>query len=511
MKFSVFCSLSILFAMQSLWAEVQMPNIFGDHMVLQREQLNPVWGTANPGERVIVEIDGQKHATYADSEGRWQIKLRAMPASGPHLLEVRADNNLRFEDVMIGEVWVCSGQSNMQWSLSKTDGGDLEIPLANEPMIRMISVPQVGTQIPQDNFKGQWEHCSPSVAAEFSAVGYHFGQRLKQALGLTIGLIDNAWGGSAAEAWVPRDVLEADGHSDAYLAESDAKIAAYTDAVHAKKVARFEEWKAKGSKGRAPWPRDIRTGQHRPANLYNGVLHPIIGYGIRGAIWYQGETNAGRAAAYNHLFPLMISTWRDHWGQGDFPFYWVQLADFGKEQAEPQQKSWWAELREAQTNTLALPNTGQAVIIDIGEGRDIHPRNKRTVGDRLARHALAKDYGYDIASESPRFSKMQIKGKEVNLQFDHVSRGGLYAFDVPEVKGFELAGSDGVFHRAKARIQGKNQVVVSHPDIAEPVAVRYGWAENPVLNLFDRNGLPVTPFRTDDGTRGQVSAATTAE
>jgi sialate O-acetylesterase len=511
MKTPILFSFLFILVTPLLIAEVQMPNIFGKHMVLQRDQLNPVWGKANPGERVIVRIDGQSHSTYAGPNGRWKVKLRSMPAGGPHVLEVVGDNELRFEDVMVGEVWVCSGQSNMQWPVSQSDGGDLEIPLANEPMIRMISVPQVGTQIPQDNFKGQWEHCSPSVAAEFSAVGYHFGQRLKQALGVTIGLIDNAWGGSAAEAWVPRDVLEADGHSDAYLAESDAKIAAYTDAVHAKKVARFEEWKAKGSKGRAPWPRDIRTGQHRPANLYNGVLHPIIGYGIRGAIWYQGETNSGRAANYNHLFPLMINTWRDHWKQGDFPFYWVQLADFSKELPDPQQNSWWAELREAQTNTLSLPNTGQAVIIDIGEGRDIHPRNKRTVGDRLARHALAKDYGFNIASESPRYSKMEISGGKVHVTFDHVSAGGLYAFDVPEVKGFDIAGADGVFRRATASIKGKNQVVVSHPDIAEPVAVRYGWAENPVLNLFDRNGLPVTPFRTDDGTRGQVSAATTAE
>ncbi|NCG09473.1 MAG: sialate O-acetylesterase [Verrucomicrobia bacterium] len=507
MKTPFFLSILILLTSKLVFAEVQMPNIFGNHMVLQRDQLNPVWGTATPGERISVRIGGQSHSTYAGPDGRWKVKLRAMSAGGPHALEVKADNELRFEDVMVGEVWICSGQSNMQWSLNKSDGGDLEIPLANEPMIRMISIPQLGTQVPQDNFNGKWEHSSPAIAAEFSAVGYHFGQRLKQALGVTIGLIDNAWGGSAAEAWVPRDILEADGHCDAYLAEWDKKVAAYTDEVHAEKVARLEAWKANGRKGRAPWPNDIRVGQHRPANLYNGALHPIIGYGIRGVIWYQGETNSGRAANYNHLFPLMINTWRDHWKQGDFPFYWVQLADFSKELPDPQQNSWWAELREAQTNTLSLPNTGQAVIIDVGEGRDIHPRNKRTVGDRLARHALAKDYGFNIASESPRYSKMEISGGEVNVTFDHVSAGGLYAFDVPEVKGFDIAGADGVFRQATASIEGKTQVVVSHPQIANPAAVRYGWAENPVLNLFDRNGLPVTPFRTDDGTLGQETPA----
>ena len=488
-----------------------MPNLFGDHMVLQRNQLNPIWGTANPGERVIVRIDGQSHSTYAGPKGDWRIKLRAMPAGGPHVLEVIADNALRFKDVMVGEVWICSGQSNMQWDLNASDGGDLEIPLAKEPMIRMLTIPHLGTQVPRYDFDASWEPCTPGTAAKFSAVGYHFGQRLKQALGVTIGLIDNAWGGSAAEAWVPRDILEADGHSDAYLAEWDAKIAAYTDEAHAKKVAIFEAWKANGRQGPPPWPNDIRTGQHRPANLYNGMLHPIIGYGIRGVIWYQGESNSSRAVAYNHLFPLMIKTWRTDWEQGDFPFYWVQLADFSKELAEPQQNSWWAELREAQTNTLALPNTGQAVIIDIGEGRDIHPRNKRTVGDRLARHALAKDYGYNIASESPRFANMEIMDGAMVVTFDHVSAGGLYAFDVPEVKGFDIAGATGHFLRAKAEIRGKRQVVVSHPDLSDPVAVRYGWAENPVLNLFDRNGLPVTPFRTDDGSLGKESPAIEAE
>lgn len=482
----------------------ELPNIFGDHMVLQRDQLNPVWGKANVGERITVRINGQSHTTYATNDGSWRIKLRAMPAGGPYVLEISGDSVLRYEDVMVGEVWVCSGQSNMQWSLELTDGGDLDSLCAANPEIRMLTIPHVGTQIPQGDFQGKWEHCMPQSAASFSAVGYHFGQRLQAALGVTVGLIDNAWGGSAAEAWVPRDILEKNGHFDDYLAEWDAKIAAYTDAAHAKKVAIFEEWKANGRKGRAPRRNDIRKGQHRPANLYNGVLNPIIGFGIRGVIWYQGESNAKRAPAYNQLFPLMITTWRDRWGQGDFPFYWVQLADFTNERPQPQINSWWAELREAQTNTLSLPNTGQAVTIDVGEGRDIHPRNKRTVGDRLARHALAKDYGMPIASESPRYAKMEINGSKITVSFDHVSDGGLYAFDVKEVKGFAIAGVDGNFQWAEALIKGKNKVVVSHPEIANPIAVRYGWAENPVINLFDRNGLPVTPFRTDDGTLGKM-------
>lgn len=476
---------------------VSLPAIFGDHMVLQRGQANPVWGKASPGETITVRIDGQEHRATVGKDGRWRVELDAMPAGGPHVLEVSGRETLQFEDVLVGEVWLCSGQSNMQWAVSNSGEADLEIVSAGEPSIRLITVPNKGSQEPLDDFKGKWAVCSPDSVAGFSAVGYHFGRRLHQVLGVPVGLVNNAWGGSAAEAWVPREVLERHERYAPYLAASDAKAAAHTDEIQARNEARFKAWQEGGRKGkRPPWPNDPRYGQHRPANLYNGVLHPVLGYGIRGVIWYQGETNVGRAADYNHLFSLMIGTWREHWGQGDFPFFWVQLADFHKERDLPAD-SGWARLREAQTATLSLPNTGQAVIIDAGEGRDIHPRDKRVVGDRLARHALAKTYGVKIASESPRFASMEIKDGAARLAFDHVSNGGLYAFDVAELKGFAVAGADRQFKWAEAKIQGRDKVVVSHPDIPEPVAVRYGWADNPVLNLYDRNGLPVTPFRTD--------------
>ncbi|MCB1088421.1 MAG: sialate O-acetylesterase, partial [Verrucomicrobiae bacterium] len=329
-----------------------------------------------------------------------------------------------------------------------------------------------------------------------SAVGYFFGRQLLESLDIPIGLIDDAWGGSAAEAWVRRDLLEKDGRFADYLAQWKNTEATYDH------EAAMANWKTAVEKAKAekkPLPRQPQnplTGQHRPGNLYAGVLHPTIGYGIRGVIWYQGETNASRAANYAELFPFMIEHWRQEWKQGDFPFYWVQLADFMAEQAQPGESS-WAELRESQTKTLALPNTGQAVIYDVGEGRDIHPRDKRTVGNRLARIALARDYGIAVPYQSPQYEKMEKKGNKILLTFKDVG-GGLYAFDVNEPKGFAIAGADKVWHWASGTIVGANQVEVWSDAVTDPVAVRYAWADNPIANLRSRDNLPVVPFRTDD-------------
>ncbi len=482
----------------TLTADVSLPHLFGDHMVLQRDHTYPVWGHASPGEKITVAINGQSHSTVATAEGKWRLQLSPLPVGGPYQLTVKGHNTLTFDDVLVGEVWICSGQSNMAFALQNTNHADVEIASAHFPQIRLISVPPVGTTTAQDDFNGQWEAASPQTVANFSAVGYLFGRRLHQALGVPIGLIDNAWGGSSAEAWVPREVLEADGHYTALLDSWDQRVAAYTDEVHAAAIEKFKAWQNAGRPApvqRAP--RDLRIGQHRPANIFNGVLHPTIGYGIRGAIWYQGEANAGRAEQYRELFPLMIKTWRKLWQQGDFPFYWVQLADFRDEVSEPGDST-WAELREAQTMTLSLPHTGQAVITDAGEQRDIHPRDKQTVANRLVRLALVNDYGFDMAAESPRFASMTTKGNTVTLTFDHVSSGGLYAFDIKTPLGFAIAGEDKTFVWAEAKIVGKNQVQVSSPEVSNPAAVRYAWADNPIANLQDRNGLLVTPFRTDD-------------
>lgn len=495
------------FAGQLALADVKMPNVFGTRMVLQREQPIPFYGSADAGEEVTVSIGDASAKTAAGADGKWKVKLPAMKAGGPHVVTVKGKNTLKFEDVLVGEVWVCSGQSNMQWSVNQSYDADLEKLTANFPNIRLISVPQVGTQEPQDNFKGEWIHCTPDTVGEFSGVGYFFGRQLHQTLNVPIGLIDNAWGGSAAEAWVRRDILEKDGKYGDLLAKWDDTVKTYD---HDKAIATYKEqeekWKAAAKKAkddgkpepaRPRAPSNPLTGNHRPANIYNGVLKPTIGYGIKGAIWYQGESNASRAYQYRDLFPLMIQSWRDEWAQGDFPFYWVQLADFLAE-AEGPEESNWAELREAQTLTLdKLKNVGQAVIVDIGEGKDIHPRNKIDVGKRLARLALAKDYGVKVVAESPRYKSMEVKDGKAIVTFDNVG-GGLITFDVQQAVGFSIAGEDKKFVWAQAKLIGPNQVEVWAEGVSKPTSVRYGWANNPVVNLQNKEGLPVTPFRSDE-------------
>jgi len=456
-------------------ADVSLNNMFGDHMVLQQGIRNRVWGKAEAGEKVTVTLATQSHSTTAADDGSWKVMLDAVQEyGGPHTLTVKGNNTVSFEDVLIGEVWVCAGQSNMQWSVNAANDADLEKASASFPEIRLISVPQVGTQEPQWNFNGSWKPCSPESVGGFSAVGYFFGRQLHQTLGVPVGLINNAWGGSACEAWVNRQKLADDGRFE-------------------KLLARWEQMeKEKADDDR------LMKGNARPGNIYNGVLTPSIGYGIRGAIWYQGESNASRAYQYRDLFPYMIKTWRDEWGLGDFPFYWVQLADFRGEKAEPAESD-WAELREAQTMTMdALPATGEAVIIDIGEGKDIHPKNKQDVAKRLARWALAETYAMaGIPCHSPRYASMEKDGNKIVLSFDHVD-GGWRPFDVNEPIGFTIAGADKAFVHAKATVREDGRIEVSAEGVADPVAVRYAWADNPICNMFDGAGLPLTPFRTDD-------------
>lgn len=482
-------------------ADVKLPAIFGSHMVLQREQKDRVWGWAEPGEDVTVEIAGQSKTAKAGSDGAWHVMLDPMPAGGPHTMTVKGRNTVKFDDVQIGEVWICSGQSNMQWAVGGAKDADLELIAARHPNIRLITVPNVGTQEPQKDFRGQWVTCRPETVGGFSAVGYFFGRQLQQTLGVPVGLINDAWGGSACEAWVRRDLLEKD-PKYAHLMESwQQREKAYEEEKAERSRGANEPKKGQGRRPPGGLAAQM-SGNARPGNIYNGVLKPTIGYGIRGVIWYQGETNAGRSYQYRDLFPLMIKSWRDEWGQGDFSFYWVQLADFMNESPTPK-GSGWAELREAQTMTMdRLPKTGQAVIIDLGEGRDIHPRNKQDVAMRLARWALAKDYGIPVVHQSPTYKSMERQGNKIIITFDHVG-GGLYTFDVDEARGFAIAGADQKFVPAKARLtgtgrRGRKTVEVWADEVSEPVAVRYAWADNPVCNLYSLEGLPATPFRTDD-------------
>lgn len=484
----------------TLTADVTLPSLFTDHMVLQREVENRVWGWAEPGEEVTVKIAGQEHDAVADDSGRWVVKLQPMPAGGPHELAISGKNQVEISDVLVGEVWLCSGQSNMEWQVDSVNDGDLVQLLPEDSRIRLITVPKVGTQERQKDFEGRWEVCSPESCKQFSAVGYFFGKQLAETLDVPVGLIDNAWGGSACEAWIDRKLVAKN------FQNLDDAWASFEKTYNFEEdQAKFEEalkaWEAGDKKTPAPWrPGNHLEGNSRPGNIYNGGLAPLMGYGIRGVIWYQGETNAGRSYQYREMFPLMIQSWRDEWQIGDFPFYWVQLADFMGESLQPTE-SGWAELREAQTMTLdKLPNVGHAVIIDIGEGKDIHPRNKRDVALRLARIALARDYDKDVIYQGPRYKSLEIKDGKAVVTFDTGEQplGKLRPFDRPEPIGFAIAGEDKKFVAAHAKILGPGKVEVWSEEVPAPLAVRYAWADNPVCNLKNEAGLPAVPFRTDD-------------
>ena len=505
-QFALLLLLPLMLA-PALHAELRLPAIISDHMVLQQNLANPLWGWDTPGTQITVSFSGQTKSTQAASDGKWTVKLDPVPANDkPQILTITGSDKKEIQDVLVGEVWMCSGQSNMGFTLAGDWLGDIEAAASRLPNLRLIKVPQVGTQELQNDFKGQWRASTPETARNFSAVGFYFGRYVHLILGVPVGLIDNAWGGSAAEAWIRRESLEKDPRFKS-LMENTAKQEANLQSEQAKAdyEKRLAKWKEDVEKAKAeqkPSPRQPSspfqwlTGNARPGNIFGGVVHPTLGYGIKGVIWYQGESNAGRAWEYADLFPFMIEQWRKEWNQGDFPFYWVQLADFMAEKPEPGE-SGWAELRESQTKTLKLPNTGQAVIVDLGEGKDIHPRNKHDVAARLVRWALVKDYGMKFPYRSPEFKTMEINGNKAVLTFDCFG-SSLRPFDVDQAIGFAVCGEDKVWHWAKGTMQGKDKVELSCDKVANPIAVRYAWADNPVCNLFSNDGLPVTPFRTDD-------------
>lgn len=510
MKHALLASLLLLPA--AAHAELKLPAIFGDNMVLQQKLANPVWGWDAPGTEVTVKFAGQTKSAKADDKGKWSVKLDPVPASAqPQAMRIKGTTARELKNILVGEVWICSGQSNMQWNVGSAWDADLEIATAKFPNIRLITVPNVGTQEPQNDFRGEWRVCSPETVGGFSAVGFFYGRVLHRMLDVPVGLINNAWGGSACEAWVRRDVLEKDARFKLLMDNARRNEASLeSPAAKANYEKNLAAWKQRAQEAqakkvpfteRAPNPPDgWLKGNARPGNIYNGALLPTIGYGIKGAIWYQGESNAGRAFEYASLFPLMIQHWRDEWKQGDFPFYWVQLADFMQEKTDATQSvtSNWAELREAQTKTQnAIKNGGQAVIIDLGEGNDIHPKNKRDVAERLARWALVKDYGMKLPYRSPELKSAAISGNKATLTLDTFG-GTLRTVDVADVRGFAVCGKDKKWAWAVAKIVGRDKIEVTAPTPGEIIAVRYAWADNPVCNLFTTDGLPVTPFRTDD-------------
>jgi len=502
-----------ILAVIQIQAEVKLPAIFGDHMVLQRGQSDPIWGWDTPGTEITVAFAEQTNSTIAGADGKWMVKLAPLLANAtPQVMTIAGTTTREIKDVLVGEVWVCSGQSNMQFPLCDSGGfggdynGDLEAAEANLPNLRLIMVPNVGTQELQNDFKGQWQVSSPESAGKFSAVGFLYGRYLHQILGIPVGLIDNAWGGSAAEAWVRRSVLENDSRFQKLMAATMQKeVECLSTNARRNYESALTQWKiavekVKGQFVNPPYkpqsPEEWLVGNKRPGNIYNGVLHPILGYGIKGVIWYQGESNADRADEYANLFPFLIEQWRKEWGQGDFPFYWVQLANYKDVQPLPKEST-WAELREAQTKTMQLTNTGQAVIIDLGEGRDIHPKNKHDVAARLVRWALVKDYGMKMFYRSPEFKQLTINSNRVVVEFNCFGSKKLRPFGTDEVKGFAVCGENKVWQSATGKIVGENKVEVWSDKVLSPMAIRYAWADNPICNLFSLEGLPVTPFRTD--------------
>ena len=635
---------------------MKLAALFSDHMVLQRNQVVPVWGWDTPGARVTVDLAGHQAQAVAGDDGKWLANLPSMPAGGPHTMTVSGTSTLAVQDVLVGEVWLGSGQSNMAWPLGMaTTAG--EAARGDElTTLRLFTVARAAELEVQSDVQGCWQRCSPGSLSAFSAVAYHFGRELHRRLGVPVGMINSSWGGTIAEAWTTRQAMTAEPalrpiveNCDRELANPNARSEydAASKAWNDKHIPRdpgnagFGKGWADAATGTADWPtmklpqlwqraghdgngvlwfrrevdvpaawagRDltlslgavdksdttyfnnavvgsltveqdpnswcvprvytvpgklVKAGRNviavrvfsniwgagfggteeqmnlsapgdgaeaiglagpwqyqveadfgvvspppappipvgkgnpnTPTILYNSMIAPLIPYGLAGVIWYQGESNAGNANIYRTLFATMIRCWRDAWRQGDFPFYFVQLANFTPVREQPGPSD-WAALREAQTTALSLPNTGMAVIIDIGETHDIHPRNKKDVGERLALAALARTYGFEgMVHSGPMYDGCRIEGSSVRVRFSHVA-GGLVARGGGALKGFAIAGADRKFVWADATIDG-DCVIVSSANVAQPAAVRYAWANNPVCNLYNASDLPASPFRTDD-------------
>jgi sialate O-acetylesterase len=660
-------------------ADVKLPAIISDHMVLEKTAKVPIWGKADPGEEVTVTLDGQTVKTQAGDDGKWKVTLDLSNSGpGPFTLTVQGKNKVTVDDVVVGEVWVASGQSNMEWVLKNTTGAEQEAAQSANPLLRQFLVKKAASPTPLEDCEGKWTIAGPETTPSFTAVGYYFAKKLQNELKVPVGLIHTSWGGTPSEAWtslegidsvpdlkatkeaqfkyikeypelrkkwvedfgawlkandredkapqevaafavpstdnsgptwttvnlpgeislpqkdasqvpgaiwvrqtfdvpaekanaalgldlgaidgfdsvywngklihqttlqgyagtgfsrrgenyrVPADLVKAGPNTLAIRVFTPTGTVKFSNVPRVSGITPSGDWQAateytlpaltaKQLESLPKTPNALRSPQGTASHLFNGMINPILPYAISGVIWYQGESNAGRAYQYRTAFPLLITDWRRAWGQGDFPFYFCQLANYQPKKDTPGESS-WAELREAQSLALSLPKTGQAVLIDIGEAGDIHPRNKKDVGERLARIALANDYGRDIPFSGPVYDGMKIEGNKVRISFKH-TEGGLVAKPVPpthdvmtrenktaptvrnspnsELEGFAICGEDRQWVWADARIDG-DTVVVWSDKVAAPVAVRYGWAENPTVNLYNGAGLPASPFRTDD-------------
>ena len=509
---------SFLFA-STLRADITLPRVFGDNMVLQRDKPIPVWGKASPGENVTVAFADQEKSATTGENGLWQLTLDPLKASkAPQSLVVSGQNKLTLENVLVGEVWLCSGQSNMEWTVSKAANYGEEKANANFPEIRHFKVPRASNAFPQLDTKGTWQVCSPSTVNGFSAVGYFFARELYQNLNVPIGLLHSSWGGTGIEVWMSPDSVVATPE----LSELNAKLFSQSSLSpegnqrHQDYLADLKKWIQTAeealSKGKplaeppsVPWP---AWDNPQPTQLYKGMVHPLAPYAIRGAIWYQGESNGFEDIVYKTKLRALIGGWRSAWGSGDFPFYIVQLSNYANiDPADREAGKNWAKLREAQLKALEIANTGLAVTIDIGDSQDIHPKNKQDVGKRLALLALAGPYGKPVEPSGPLYKSHLVEDGKIRVSFEHAKDGlmlgtkkGLSPAErdsAGKLKWIEIAGEDRIFKPAEAVIDGSD-ILISSPEVPAPVAARYAFIQDPAgANLYNKEGLPASPFRTD--------------
>lgn len=486
----------LLCVVSQVRADVTPNPLFSDNAVLQRDKEVPVWGMAADGEKVTVEFAGQKLETVA-KDGRWRVELQPMPASPePRTMTFTGNNTVTAKNILVGEVWLCSGQSNMEWPLRDTEGGADAVLASADPNFRLVRLPHRDVDEPQTNAQVRWLPSAPESVPDFSAVAFHFGRDLRKTLGVPIGLIGSHYGGTPAEAWTDRQTFQADPELNILLENQARRVAEFDlqkmEERNQKIKADHEAAVAKATSEGRPKPGGPRLevppmqNKSRPACLYNGMIAPLQPYALRGVIWYQGESNAGAPLIYRKLFPAMIGAWRQQWGEETMPFLFAQVAPF---------KNMPPGIREAQLLTWkSTPQTAMVVTADIGDAEDIHPRKKLPVGQRLALAARALAYGEQIVYSGPEYDSMSVSGNRAVLHFKHTG-GGLVAKD-GDLRGFFIAGADGNFRPAKAEIKG-DAVEVFSDEVSSPAAVRYGWSNVPDVNLTNKEGLPASPFRTD--------------
>ena len=502
--FRVFVFLFI--QLNQLFSDVRLPAVIGDNMVLQQHRPLQIWGWADPGESVIVQIENNRAKAKADKQGKWKLTLVEMKAGGPYIMTVKGKNSITLQNILIGEVWICSGQSNMAWRMRSVENNIKEILSANYAHIRLFHVPRRASGHPKENVDAEWKECDPTTVINFSAVSYFFGRMLHKKLNVPVGLIHTSWGGTRIEPWTAPVGFKLVPELKEIVEEIETSEAKYREDL-GNSLNEIELWltDAKNAYAQKKEIPSIPTlakfpleDRQKPTALYNGQVHPLVPFAIRGAIWYQGEANRNDGPIYFEKMKALITSWRKVWGLGDFPFYYVQLAPFSYAFRDPGEANALRLpiIREAQRKALSIPNTGMVVTTDIGNLYDIHPMNKQEVGRRLALWALAKTYGKkNIVYSGPLYKSMRIWEGKIRIQLDH-AESGLASRDGKPLDWFEIAGPDKKFVRAQAIIKG-NEVVVWNSEVDNPVAVRFGWHEEAVPNLINKKGLPASPFDTE--------------